>query len=234
MAEKHYPDIGDEYPTLDDLEAMPWDERKKIHLRELPPEELYKIIETLEVRIKDLEKESITDPLTWDLGVFNRRYFEIQLKNELSKLEAKEDDLRAKEYISRHGIEEYVSILFIDLNNLKRVNDDLGHLRGDEVLRETARVLSENIRPSDVVCRYGGDEFVVILPGADEDGAEVVADRIYTAFESKVASKDYLKEIEGFGISIGMATTHYQISAEDLIKKADCNMYEMKRKTKGE
>lgn len=220
MIEKKYP-FDEEYPTLDDLEAMPRDERKRMHLRELSPEELCKIIEDLEERIKDLEEQSVTDPLTGDLGMFNRRYFEAQIERELSRLRAREDD-------QRHPAKEYVSILFIDLNRFKDINDKLGHIKGDEVLRETARVLYENVRPSDTVCRYGGDEFVVILPGADEHGAEVVAERIYMAFERGVASK-YITEVDGFGISIGMATTHYQIPVEELIEEADRHMYRMKR-----
>jgi len=101
-----------------------------------------------------------TDGLT---GIFNRRYFDQRLQREV---------LRARRY------DRCLSVLMVDIDHFKKYNDSLGHLMGDEVLRKVAKILEENLRRADVVCRYGGEEFVVILPEIDLEHATYVAEKL--------------------------------------------------------
>jgi len=101
-------------------------------------------------------------------GLFNTRYMEISLQTELK---------RARRYKSR------LSVLFIDLDHFKNVNDEHGHLVGSKMLVDTGKVLKSCVREIDVVIRYGGDEFVVLLIETDRPGAEKVAERIRASIQ---------------------------------------------------
>jgi diguanylate cyclase (GGDEF)-like protein len=120
-----------------------------------------------------------------------------------------------------------VSAIFIDLDGFKEVNDQLGHDRGDDVLREVAERLLRHVRDSDVVARYGGDEFVVVCD-ADTDAALEVAERLRQSIEEPYAC---LPEHMGIGASIGVATAavpHTSFSVDRLIRSADQAMYTAK------
>ena len=99
-------------------------------------------------------------------SVYTRRYFNERLHLEVN---------RARRYGS------HLSLLVIDLDDFKRVNDQLGHLRGDSLLRRVARLLRESTRQSDVVCRYGGNEFAILLPETSASEAYTLAERIRSA-----------------------------------------------------
>ncbi|HVH69080.1 MAG TPA: GGDEF domain-containing protein [Gemmatimonadales bacterium] len=107
-----------------------------------------------------LERRSITDPLT---GLFNRFHFEATLTREVARS-------------ARHPTE--LSLLLLDVDQLKAVNDRWGHHAGDRVLRRVAAAIRQSARSSDVTCRYGGDEFAIILPNTDAQGARAAAERI--------------------------------------------------------
>ena len=120
------------------------------------------------------------------------------------------------------------SVVFIDLDGFKEVNDTLGHDRGDEVLREVARRLQENLREGDVVARYGGDEFVVVC-GADAADAVEIAERLREA----VGGEEYpfLPETLPIAASIGVATARVGdglLNVDRLIRRADQAMYAAK------
>ncbi|MBT8132641.1 MAG: sensor domain-containing diguanylate cyclase [Gammaproteobacteria bacterium] len=107
-----------------------------------------------------LRLSGLTDPLTdWH----NRRYLEVRLKEEIARAQ-------------RNGYS--ISCLMIDIDHFKRVNDSLGHLAGDEVLREVSRRIATQVRESDVAARFGGEEFVVILPDTPERNARNLAERV--------------------------------------------------------
>ena len=121
----------------------------------------------------------------------------------------------------------HLSVIFIDLDGFKEVNDQLGHEHGDEVLREVARRLQANIRDTDVVARYGGDEFVVVCE-ADTDAAAEVAERLRSAIEEPY---DFLPGSLRIGASIGICSAgadHGLTSVDQLIRGADQAMYAAK------
>ena len=107
-----------------------------------------------------VEKLAITDSLT---GLYVRRYFSDRLEEELGR--------SARQYLN-------FSFLMLDIDDFKKVNDTYGHLEGDVVLKEIGRIIHGNIREIDLACRYGGEEFAVILPETSREGAAVVAERI--------------------------------------------------------
>jgi diguanylate cyclase (GGDEF)-like protein len=134
------------------------------------------------------------------------------------------------EIAKRYG--RSLSLVFIDLDHLKLVNDSYGHLMGSKILSQVADLILLNIRNADFAIRYGGDEFVILLPETDTDGARIMAERLRLKFEDFIFLKN-----EGLNIkmtaSIGVATfPDHAKTKEDLINAADAAMYEIKRSTR--
>ena len=151
------------------------------------------------------------DPLT---GFFNHRYFHERFGQEA---------VRASR--SRRPL----SLLMLDLDDFKLVNDTFGHLLGDEVLRWTADLIRRTLRASDVPARYGGDEFAILLPDADQDEAARTAERLTEAFASSSYSRDG-RLVVPVGISVGAATFPVDgRTAAELIAVADAGLYRVKR-----
>lgn len=124
--------------------------------------------------------EAWHDPLT---GLFNRRYAEAHIRNAWK--EARRDD-------------RPLAVLMVDIDHFKGINDAHGHSGGDHVLRHVAEVLRDNLRGESVVARWGGEEFITILPGASAEDAQVVARRLCRA----IASEPFLSQQVEFGISV--------------------------------
>jgi diguanylate cyclase (GGDEF)-like protein len=158
----------------------------------------------------DVARLAATDPLT---GVWNRRHFERRLEEELARAQRSEASL---------------SLLMIDVDDFKAFNDTHGHTAGDAVLRGVSRSINSAVRTGDIVCRYGGDEFAVILPRTDVVEALSVAGRIC----QRVAATPHTLEGEGtkhFSISVGVSS--YPViatSRQELVDQADRAMYEAK------
>ena len=157
-----------------------------------------------------VEEQASFDGLT---QLANRRRYEATLAKELARAE-------------RFG--EPVAVVFADLDNFKQVNDRFGHLVGDDVLREFARELRGGIREIDLAGRWGGEEFALILPGTNADGAVQVAERIRKALARRnIAAGDgrSLRLTSSFGVAAypDLAT------AEDLLAAADAALYDAKR-----
>ena len=167
----------------------------------------------LEEANAELVNLSITDPLT---GLLNRRKFEEVLENEVA---------RARRYGP-------LSLLMIDLNLFKQVNDRYGHQAGDEVLKAVARLLKSCCRETDTCARLGGDEFAVILPHTDSAAAEVVRNRILkqTARTTVPIGDQDLP----LSLSIGMASLVEAPDAVALVAAADADMYRVKQASRAE
>ena len=149
-------------------------------------------------------------------GLFNYRYLDIALESELQ---------RAGRY------HQNFCLLFIDLDNFKSVNDHYGHMAGSQVLRQTGGVLQEELREVDTIIRYGGDEYVVILLGADSDLGVLVAERIRQRISKHPFDAD--KNQISLSCSIGVACyPEHGKNKESLLKIADETMYLSKKKGK--
>ena len=153
---------------------------------------------------------SITDGLT---GAYNYRFLIDALKKEIGLAQR---------------FREVFSIIMIDVDGLKEYNDIHGHLGGSEVIRQVAKVAFTNIRAIDMLCKYGGDEFVVLLPRTPKDGAAVVAERLRHLIETHRFPGE---EITGkITASFGIASHPIDgVTVEDLIASADKALYRAKR-----
>jgi diguanylate cyclase (GGDEF)-like protein len=158
--------------------------------------------------------ESITDPLT---RAYNRRFCDQRLSEEISRA---------------HRYKRPLSILLFDLDHFKRINDTHGHLYGDLVLRTVAEVVKGKLRNCDYFCRYGGEEFLVILTETDLAGAEVVAERMREDIEQHVFPHPTLPdERVRVTLSVGLtalATGNKHDLAAHLIERADQGLYQCK------
>lgn len=171
-------------------------------------DELRQSKESLESQNRELQEEGRKDALT---GVSNRAHLEEALGSEFENARVQQWPL---------------SVAFVDLDYFKEVNDTHGHRAGDLMLREAARILQQCVRDSDIVARYGGDEFVLLMPGTDHAGALVVCDRVVHAMRD---NKPRLDGVElGITVSMGLATsdssTDFQTAA-DLMEAADKALY---------
>ena len=159
---------------------------------------------------QDLREQAIRDPLT---GLYNRHYFNSMIAPELS---------RSDRYIRP------ITLMMIDVDGFRAVNNRLGHLKGDEVLQEVAKLLSENVRAADRVIRYGGDEFLVFMPETVDEGVQV-AERL----RERIGSIAARTGIEGVsvGLSIGIYTRLPQDgrTLEEILEETDRRMYADKR-----
>ncbi|MDD5060318.1 MAG: diguanylate cyclase [Candidatus Omnitrophica bacterium] len=145
---------------------------------------------------------AIKDGLT---GLFNRRYF-----NELINIEIKR--------LSRSPAS--LSLLMLDIDNFKNYNDTKGHQAGDELLKGAAKILKSSVRSVDMVCRYGGEEFIIILPQTDKSAAQIIAERV------RVQIGLYLPTTVSIGVSTFPDDSR---ETEQLIKKADNALYQAKQ-----
>jgi diguanylate cyclase (GGDEF)-like protein len=162
-----------------------------------------------------LRELSITDPLT---GLFNRRYFEERFLEELHRSD-------------RHGLT--FSLAMIDIDDFKLFNDSEGHLAGDEVLKCIANIAKDCLRVSDVIARFGGEEFVVIMPQTMKNEALQVTERIRNTVKEQLPCSWRIFPQDTITVSIGIAT--YPSSGNDrkeLIRNADRALYKAKMEGK--
>jgi diguanylate cyclase (GGDEF)-like protein/PAS domain S-box-containing protein len=164
------------------------------------------------IRLREaLRTQSVRDALT---GLYNRRYLEEVMEREVRRA-------------GRSG--QSLGVLMLDLDHFKSFNDTYGHDAGDTVLREAAAFLLKHVRAEDFVCRYGGEEFVVILPTADQDGARARGER----FRARMKDLPIMHQGKSLGMvtfSIGVAAfPEHGMSPKELMAAADAALYEAKR-----
>jgi diguanylate cyclase (GGDEF)-like protein len=160
-----------------------------------------------------LEQLSDTDELT---GLKNRRAFNVSLEAEVKKA-------------ARYN--RVFSVLMLDADNLKPVNDRLGHATGDKLIISIAKVIQKSVRETDIVARYGGDEFVVILTETIRDRAVEVAERMRTSVENTSFSSEGERVSSTISIGISCFSESRQDGIE-IMAEADAKLYESKRKGK--
>lgn len=159
---------------------------------------------------KKLEESSNRDGLT---GIFNRRYIEHTLNAEIKR-------------VQRHGGE--LSILMFDLDHFKKINDVYGHLGGDEVLRETGRRVGGSIRETDVAGRYGGEEFLLVMPHTNPEQAMVVAERLRKKIEASPVVFGELAIAASASLGVTGLSGHHN-EASHMIHEADLALYAAKK-----
>ena len=156
---------------------------------------------------QEVREQAITDGLT---GLYNRRYFEEYISKEVTRSQRQNQPF---------------SVIGIDLDFLKKINDEYGHAYGDLAIKTVADVLKNNARSVDIAARMGGEEFNILLPGIDSQGAATAAERIRRAIEEKE-----LDTIGHITASIGVATfLEHSDNLEDLLELTDQAMYQSKR-----
>jgi len=168
-------------------------------------------VRSLRQQVEELSNLALTDALT---GLYNFRHFKTVLQAEMD---------RSK----RSGVP--ISLVMIDLDNFKTVNDSYGHEVGNQVLKHVAEILTDELRTTDVVCRYGGEEFVVIFPGTDLNLAVKVADRI----RQTIADTPVTCEAGELYVTVSMGASVYMklsiLSLEEFVDSVDKYLYEAKK-----
>jgi len=158
----------------------------------------------------EIEKLSVTDTLT---EILNRRAF-VEIADAAIKLSPRR--------------EKPFSLFILDIDNFKHINDTYGHLLGDEILIHFVRTVSSQIRESDVFARFGGEEFIIMLPDTLQKDAVNLAEKIRKSVETHPFSADMFKEIK-ITVSIGVAQLKEEKLLRDLIHRADTAVYSAKK-----
>ncbi len=154
---------------------------------------------------------SVRDELT---GLYNRRHFQTVLQIEW------------KRAIRFH---RNLSLLMIDVDHFKNYNDTFGHLQGDKVLRDMASLLVKSVRELDTIARFGGEEFIVLLPDTDKNGAIAVGEKLRKIIEAHRFADPNVSEIRSISISVGIASYPDDVrEMDDLIDHADIALYDAK------
>ncbi|MBU0486068.1 MAG: GGDEF domain-containing protein [Proteobacteria bacterium] len=175
-------------------------------------EQIITLVHTLRVKQLMLKEMATQDPLT---GLKNRYFFDLYVPIEVEKL---------------HRTKETISIIMIDIDNFKFINDAFGHLYGDHILQECAGILELSIRASDILFRFGGDEFVIVMSKADDPETNILIERIYRNLAQwNRANKN---EQSPINLSVGHSIMHHENELLEIIEEADQRMYEDKKRHK--
>ncbi|GGM37980.1 GGDEF domain-containing protein [Paraliobacillus quinghaiensis] len=160
----------------------------------------------LEIQLK---KYVNTDPLT---SLYNRRYFENELQKEISRCERTDRSL---------------SVLYIDIDDFKEINDNFGHNVGDTILKEVSMLFLETTRDSDTCARIGGDEFAIILPETPKDELGPIADRLVKNIEEIIVQEEVTYPIK-VSVSVGGSSFQHNTDMKTMLEKADRALYAAK------
>jgi diguanylate cyclase (GGDEF)-like protein len=162
-----------------------------------------------------MKELSITDHLT---GLFNRRYFQERFTEEIHRSE-------------RYNL--IFSLAIFDIDDFKLLNDTEGHPAGDSVLKELSRIARECLRANDVLCRFGGEEFAILMPQTHKDEAFIVTERIRNSIKESLVYRFKKFPRPGITVSIGLASFPEDgKSVNELIKNTDIALYKAKESGK--
>ena len=169
-------------------------------------------MQELQSNLETIRKEAYTDGLT---GLKNRKAFDEEIDK---MMQAAEDEGRT------------FSLLMIDIDHFKKFNDNYGHQIGDQVLRLVAKTLTDSIKGRDTACRFGGEEFAIILPDTNSKSSGIVAEALRRTIGDKdIVNKMTQKKIGKITISVGVAEFKSGEDIESLIERADAALYTAKR-----
>lgn len=192
--------------VIEDISAR---KQAELSLRKAHSDLQEKLTEITELKNR-LQEQTVRDPLT---NIHNRRYFNEIIEREISRAERNKDCL---------------SLIILDIDHFKTVNDTYGHLAGDDVLIKMANFLVDNVRKMDYVCRYGGEEFVIVMPGACAQDAFQRAETLRNGFATYVINID--KQRFNLSGSFGICTyPQLAQNVDQLISRADIALYVAKR-----
>ncbi|MGI4793580.1 MAG: GGDEF domain-containing protein [Janthinobacterium lividum] len=168
-------------------------------------------VQRLRQSLNDVKQDATTDSLT---GLINRRGFDARLRRAMSR--QKLDNTP-------------ICLLIADVDRFKSFNDTYGHKTGDLVLRLVGRLLADNVKGKDTAARFGGEEFALILSGADEQAGGKVAEQIRAALDGKrLINRGNGQHLAGVTISIGVAELRLNERSASLIERADAALYQAK------
>lgn len=170
------------------------------------------VVVKLMLLYEENERLSITDGLT---KVYNRRYFNTQIEKEFEK---------AKRYNSK------LALIMLDIDHFKLLNDNYGHQQGDMILIHLGRILKDNVRNIDLIVRYGGEEFAILMSGANKKEGAIVAEKLRKKIEA-YPFPALQKGAEPLKVTISLGVAEYSAemnSTDDLIKSADSVLYKAK------
>jgi diguanylate cyclase len=169
-------------------------------------------VKSLQIKLKEAEQHATTDALT---GLWNRRSFEDKLAHHMTRCQQTEGDL---------------SLVMLDIDHFKQVNDTYGHLTGDDLLRIIAKTLRDYVKGKDIVCRYGGEEFVILLPDTPLIGAVTVAENIRKHFSQMSWKQKRTGASMGkVTLSAGVSSARSDESMETFVQRADVALYQSKK-----
>jgi diguanylate cyclase (GGDEF)-like protein len=198
-------------PTYLALAFVSWYMAREVGRRERLRGEYERRLQEMSDLKDRLQRDAFTDHIT---GLPNRYYFETRLREELKRARGQRDSF---------------SVIFLDVDDFKQINDDHGHHTGDETLKLVAGVLRSNAREADTLARYGGDEFLVLLPHTQQSETQHFFERV----RDEVAGRS--EHELGFPLRISAGVAKFPSDADDsddLLEVADLAMYRAKRRGK--
>jgi diguanylate cyclase (GGDEF)-like protein len=175
-------------------------------------EQIITLVHNLRSRQLELKEMAIHDPLT---GLKNRRFFDMYIHHEVERVNRSQDEM---------------AVVVIDVNGFKAINDAHGHIFGDKILKECAAILQKAIRGTDLLFRFGGDEFLIVMSKAGDREAQIVIERI----NARLASWNALSDSAGprISFSIGYALLTKNRNLDEVLSEADLHMYQDKKRRK--
>jgi len=160
--------------------------------------------------LEKTKKEVVVDGLS---GLYNRKYFDFVIVDLMENF--------------KNRVNKPLSLLMIDIDNFKHINDTYDHLEGDKVIKRVAEVIKNKVRTTDIVARYGSEEFAVLLPSADKEGAMIVAEKIRKGVEnSRILDRQKIT------VSLGVTEMQKKDNKESFISRADNALYHSKKSGK--